>query len=109
MFSKGVIRDEGIDITIKNNAEHFLAPDNWDMVIGVKFGKISKEEFKTYYLNLLRKRWATRKEEFVDLARKNFTEDIVLKCFCPKGTPYCHAQLASDFMNALTEKLKASQ
>jgi len=105
MFYKGTIRDSGIDITIKNNPNHVLSSDNWDMVLNVKFGKISKEEYITYYTNLLRDRWSTRKQEFIDLAKLGINRDIVLKCFCPKNTSYCHAKIAAKFMNNLVKKL----
>lgn len=105
MFSKGVMRDKGIDITLKNNPNHVLAPDNWDMVLGVKFGKVSNEEYYNYYTNLIRSRWVTRKQEFIDLAKQGMQSDIKLKCFCPKNTPYCHADIAAKFLNNLAKKL----
>jgi hypothetical protein len=105
MFSKGVLKDTGIDITIKNNPNHVLSPDNWDMVLDVKFGKISHQEYKIYYLNLIRDRWDTRKYEFIDLAKQGATTDIKLKCFCKMSEKYCHAYLASEFMNKLIQKL----
>lgn len=105
MFSKGVMKNKGIDITIKNNPGHVLAPDNWDKVLGVKFGKIPRQEYKTYYLNLIRERWTTRKQEFVDLAKIGAKEDIKLKCFCPMKDKFCHCYLAADFMNMLIKKL----
>jgi len=105
MFVKGTMKDEGIDVTIKNNPDHVLAPNNWDMVLDVKFGKISTDEYKTWYHNLIRERWKTRQKEIMDLAREGKSKDIVLKCFCPKNTEYCHALLAAEFMNALVKKL----
>lgn len=105
MFRKGIMKDDGIDITIKNNPDHILAPDDWDMVRDAKFGKISYEEYKVYYLNLIRDRWDTRKEEFIKLAQEGKHDDIALKCYCPMSTKICHAYLAADFMNALIKKI----
>jgi hypothetical protein len=105
MFYKGVMKDKGIDITIKNNRGHVLAPDNWEKVLDVKFGKISAEEYKEYYLGLIKKRWSIRKEEFIELAKQGSQKDIALKCFCPLKDKFCHCYLAAKFMNRLIKKL----
>jgi hypothetical protein len=106
MFSKGTIKDKGIDITLKNNPEHVLAPDDWNKVLDVKFQKMDVEEYKTWYSNLIRKRWDTRKPEILSLAKEGMNKDIKLKCFCPKNTPYCHAEIAAKFLNNLIAKLR---
>lgn len=106
MFFKGVMKDHGIDITIKNNPSHVLSPDSWDMVLKVKFKKISYEEYKAYYLNLLKVRWGTRKKEIVALAEEGAKEDIKLRCYCPMKDKFCHCYIAAAFLNKLIEKLK---
>ena len=106
MFSKGIMRDGGIDITLKNNPDHILAPDDWNMVMGVKLKKISLEEYVTWYKNLIITRWETRRQEFIDLAQKGMGEDIKLKCFCPNKDKGCHAYYASKFMNKLVALLQ---
>jgi hypothetical protein len=105
MFSKGVMKDRGIDITIKNNPGHVLAPDSWEKVLNVKFGKITSQEYKDYYLNLIKQRWATRKEEFIELAKTGAKENIKLKCYCPMKDKFCHCYLAASFMNQLIQKM----
>lgn len=102
------MRDNGencIDITIKNNPDHVLAPDSWDKVMQVKFGKIDPAEYKKWYTNLLKKRWNTRKNEFIDLIKRGKEKDIILKCFCPKSDFFCHAHIASNFLNKLLERI----
>ena len=106
MFSKGTLKDDGIDITLKNNPNHVLSSDNWNMVLDVKFNKMSVEEYKTWYTNLIRERWETRKSEILSLAKEGMSKDIKLKCFCPKNTPYCHAEVAAKFLNNLINKLR---
>jgi hypothetical protein len=108
MFSKGTMRDKGIDITIKNNPGHVLSPDDWDMVMGVKLKKITPDEYKAWYINLLTSRWKLRKNEFINLAKLGINQDIILKCFCHKNESYCHAFIAAKFMNNLANKLKES-
>lgn len=104
MFYKGTLRDSGIDITIKNNPKHVLSPDSWEKVMGVKFNKITYTEYKDYYLELIRSRWVTRKDEFLELAKKGAKEDIKLLCFCPVKDRFCHGYIAANFMNKLVEK-----
>jgi len=108
MFSKGTMKDDGIDITIKNNPDHVLSPNDWDMVMKARFGKISDEEYKTWYLNLIRERWDTRKKEFLEMAKEGVEKDIKLKCFCSTHNKGCHAYIAADFMNALVRKISPS-
>ena len=105
MFIKGPIKGEGIDITLRNNPDHILAPNDWEKVMGVKFGKVSSEEYKNWYMNLIRERWASHKEDFIALAKEGVEKDIKLKCFCSNSFKACHAHLASRFMNAIIEKL----
>ena len=101
------MKSDGIDVTIKNNPGHVLSPDDWGMVMGVKFGKVKPKEYNEWYRDLIKKRWEDRKQEFIYLAREGMNKDIRLKCFCPLNTSYCHAEIAVKFMNALVHKLKS--
>ena len=105
MFRKGAMRDRGIDITL-NNPDHVLSPDDRDWVLDARFGKIPPEEFKTWYVNLLKQRLGTRKQEIIDLARKGMEEDILLKCYCKESSLYCHGKIASNFMNAVIKRME---
>jgi hypothetical protein len=107
MFSKGTFRECGVDITIKNNPDHVLSPSDWDMVAKARCSKITPAEYKRWYLNLIKERWAARKPEFLILAQEGMDKDIKLLCYCPKTSPFCHAKIASDFMNALVKKMQA--
>lgn len=106
MFSKGTMKDDGIDITLKNNPGHVLAPDDWNKVLDVKFNKMDAEEYKNWYTNLLRDRWESRKSEIIELAKEGMDTEIKLKCFCAQNTPYCHAYIAVKFLNNLINKLR---
>jgi hypothetical protein len=106
MFRKGVMKDPGVDITIKNNPDHVLSPDDWDMVMAARFGKVDREQYKVYYTNLIRRRWEARQSEFMELAKEGIDNDINLKCFCPNKSEVCHAHVAAAFMNNLVERLK---
>jgi hypothetical protein len=106
MFRKGTLKEEGIDITLRNNPNHVFAPNDWDMVLDIKFGKISVEEYKNWYTNLIRDRWESRRKEIIDLAKTGVDKEVVLKCFCPRNTEYCHAEIAASFLNNLIGKLR---
>lgn len=103
MFFKGTMKDIGIDITIKNNPDHVLAPDSWDMVRKVKLGQIDPKEYIVWYNNLFKERWETRNKEIRDLIELGKKKDIKLKCYCSNKTNYCHANLAAKNLNKLIE------
>lgn len=106
MFIKGTVKDkDGIDITLRNSPEHFLAPDDEGMEIRARLDIISSEEYKRYYLGLLKSRWEARKTEFIELAKQGLSETIPLKCYCGKRSSTCHSVIAAEFMNNLVEKL----
>lgn len=105
MFSKGTMKQDGIDITIRNSPGHVLAPDDWNMVTAVRFGRISSKEYSAWYKGLLMRRWEERRQEILDLAKEGMFKDIRLKCYCPQSATYCHAHTAAKFLNGIIEKL----
>lgn len=105
MFSKGTMRDVGIDVTIKNNPEHVLAPSDLGMIRKMKLRKITAEEFKAWYVALFKERWASRNGEMRELIRLGRKEDVLLKCPCPAKHKHCHAHVAALYLNKLIEKL----
>lgn len=107
MFRKGTMKKQGLDITIKNNPDHVLAPDDWDKVMAVRLGRMKPDEYIDYYRGLLKKRWETRRGEFIELANEGMEKEVILKCFCPDSASYCHAHAAAKFMNGLVDKLRA--
>jgi len=109
MFRKGTMKDKGLDITIKNNPSHVLAPDDWKKVMAVRLGRMRPQEYVDYYRGILKQRWDERKQEFLDLAKEGSEKEIVLKCYCPDSARYCHAHAAVKFMNGLVGKLKARE
>ena len=106
MFRKGTMKDQGIDITLKNNPDHFLSPNDWDMVLAARMHKITYKEYRTWYFNLIRERWAVREAEFRDLAREGVDKDIYLKCFCTNSEKNCHVHLAVELMNKLVKQFE---
>lgn len=105
MFKKGTMKQEGIDITIRNNPNHVLAPDDWSKVMAVRFGRMSPKDYTEYYKELLKRRWNERRQEIIDIAKEGMFKDIRLKCYCPMSVGYCHAHTAARFLNGIVDKL----
>lgn len=103
MFFRQSMKGEGLDITLRNNPGHVLAPDNEGMALGFRFSKVSAIDFKKYYMDLLKERWATRRKDFSALVLLGKEKDIGLRCSCKLGTECCHANLAAKFLNKLIE------
>jgi len=93
---------EGIrlDITIKNAKGHVLAP-TWDLVMGLKDGKITWAQYESGYLKLLNERLKTRRSEFVSIVEMARDKDVYLICFCTDER-ICHRRLAMEFLLAMS-------
>lgn len=106
MFSKGVMRDKGIDVTPRGNPGHVLVPDDMDMFRKVKLHMISPQEFEKWYRELFIGRWnGGRKNEIVELVERGKREEIKLLCPCPHKEKHCHANLAAKYLNQLITKI----
>lgn len=92
-----------LDITVKNNPSHVLSP-TWDMVMSYKRGKITWEKYREEYYSLLRKRWKTRKDEFLQIIKTAEQQDVYLACFC-KNEDFCHRSLAREILLKIAEHL----
>ena len=76
-----------LDITVKTGKKIF-AP-TWDMVMGIKHGTMSYEEYTRKYYQLMRKSYKENKNEWNELLNK---DEVVLVCFC-KPNDFCHRYL----------------
>lgn len=95
----GRIGEKGTDITVKGNKNHVLAP-TWDLVMGLKNGKITWIQYEELYLKLLNERMITRFNEFKKLLQEARESDLVLLCYC-KDERFCHRRLAKEFLEKL--------
>jgi len=75
------------DVTVKGQDPlgKIFAP-TWDMVMGVKNGTMSHEEYTRRYVAIL-----SRSLTFnaVESLQSKFPASVTLVCFCPKGA-FCH-------------------
>jgi len=88
-----------IDITVKGNSNHCLAP-TWKMVMGYKRGDLSWEEYTAQYNTLLKERMLIREKEFYAIAFQGLEGDITLLCYC-NAVNRCHRYLAKKFLESL--------
>lgn len=86
---------EFVDTTVKSGLS-WLAP-SWDIVMGVKSGKITPEEYTVQYTELMRKSYRENKALWLELCRK---DTIAIACYCPAGN-FCHRYLLVEFIKAI--------
>lgn len=82
-------RADALDITIKSAAPEGrpFAPDRWDMVLGVKRGRLSADAYRAYYLELMRASYRSQREAWAALLAR---DEVTLLCYCPPALPFCH-------------------
>lgn len=96
---KGII----INITVKDNKNHVLSP-TWNMVMKLKNGSQSWEEYKEDYFILLSERMIYgRSGEVMEIVEQAKKEDIFLACYCASASR-CHRSLAKEFLNRFLEE-----
>lgn len=91
-----------LDITVKgNNVDGKLYAPTWDIVMGVKNGTITEEEYTRRYYDMLSNKHNNDVEaakQTINLVKmvmgsENMPErDITLVCFCPANA-FCHRHL----------------
>lgn len=94
-----------MDITVKSSIGHgkVLAP-TWAMVMAVKAGEITWEEYSQAYFELMRRRWV---KGYVGYKGNPFDpimqlERVVLCCYCTDHT-HCHRALATEVLQKIAE------
>jgi len=90
-----------IDITVKRNPKHVLSP-TWDMVMAYIQNRITWEQYTERYLEILRKRWVSRRKEFNYLVRKAKYKTLILMCYC-EDEKHCHRSLAKMVLDKVIE------
>jgi len=80
------------DITVKGQDPlgKFFAPE-WDMVMGVKKGAMSEQEYISRYLNIIRRAPIAAWEWLCSMEERTFV------CFCPEQA-FCHRNILANYM-----------
>lgn len=91
---------DALDITIKSAGPDGrpFAPDRWDMVLGVKQGRISPAQYEEYYTGLMRRSYRSHPDAWRRLLTR---EEVTLVCYCPRGVAYCHRVLLARILESL--------
>jgi len=84
--------EDRLNITVKSGDKAF-AP-TWDMVLGHKNKKISDEEYKKQYIELMRKSLKENPQKWKDLMNR---KRVVLVCYCKEGK-FCHRILLAKML-----------
>lgn len=84
-----------VNITVKSG-DRVFAP-TWDLVQGMRNGKITEDEFKEKYYELMRQSYKKNRAKWKALLEK---EEVVLVCYCPIGA-FCHRYLLVEILEKL--------
>lgn len=98
----GRIQQPYLDITIKSGKGlgRLLSP-TWEMVMGIKQGRLSEEDYREQYLELLRSRYRQDSSGFVRILTGS-GGTVTLACFCKPHT-YCHRYLAVEVLEKIAQ------
>lgn len=81
------------DVTIKTKEHPEFCP-TWDMVMGIKKGIITEEEYAKQYHDLMIKSWRKNRKAWEELLSMG---EVTLVCFCKKGS-FCHTYLLAEYL-----------
>lgn len=84
-----------LDITVKGKdmLGQFFAP-TWDMVTGLKNGKINEDRYERDYRELMLESWNKFQHKWQELLAR---EEVTLVCFCSPGA-FCHRLLLASYL-----------
>ncbi|MAH07555.1 hypothetical protein CMI38_04885 [Candidatus Pacearchaeota archaeon] len=81
-----------LDTTVKSGDKIF-AP-TWKMVMGVKGGRTTEEEYTQQYYDMMRASYRQNTEGWNDILA---LDEIILACYC-KPDSFCHRYLLKDML-----------
>ena len=81
-----------LDVTVKSGDKAF-AP-TWKMVMGVKQGRMSEEEYTREYYERMRESYRQNRQRWDEVLSM---EEAVLACYCRAGS-FCHRYLLKDML-----------
>ncbi len=87
-----------LDITVKGKdlIGKVFAP-TWKMVMGSKEGKISWDEYKDMYKDLMRQSYREHRDAWDEVLSR---EEVTFVCFCKADNP-CHRYLLAEYFSVL--------
>lgn len=88
-----------LDTTVKSG-DPIFAP-SWDIVLAVKRGEITEEQYTERYIELMRKSYFANREKWHSVMKDE--EEVAIACYCTPGK-FCHRHLLIDIFKKLCEK-----
>lgn len=87
-----------LDVTVKSGNKAF-AP-TWKIVIDLKNRDITKKEYITKYVQLMRESFKNNREEWYQLISQT---EVVVCCYCKAGE-FCHRYILVNILRELCKK-----
>jgi uncharacterized protein YeaO (DUF488 family) len=81
-----------LDTTVKSGDKVF-AP-TWEMVMGVKQGRMSEEDYTRQYYTMMRESYRQSRQRWDEVLDM---EEVILACYCRPDT-FCHRYLLKDML-----------
>lgn len=92
-----------VDTTVKSGFSIF-AP-TWSIVLGLKSGSITWEDYTAEYRRLMNESWKANREKWMEFIQQ--TEPVAIACYCtgvdPVHRPHCHRYLLKDIFEKLCQ------
>jgi uncharacterized protein (DUF488 family) len=90
-----------LDTTVKSGSGLGLifAP-TWEIVMGVKQGRITQQQYTDAYLEMLRERYRASQETFLAILAQ---DQVVVTCYCRAGA-FCHRHIVVDVLEKIAAK-----
>lgn len=95
IFTASIPQQKGkkyLDITVKSGDKTF-AP-TWKMVMGLKNGEITREQYIEEYTEMMRKSYKENRDRWEEVLG---LDEVVLACYC-KPDQFCHRVLLAKMM-----------
>lgn len=87
-----------LDTTVKSGNDAF-APA-WDMVMGIKQGRLSEEDYRQQYIDMMRESWEHRRLEWEKVLQM---DQVALACYCPAGK-FCHRHILKEILMKIQQQ-----
>lgn len=81
-----------LDTTVKSGDKTF-AP-TWEMVMGVKHGRITDEVYTQEYYDMMRASYRNNRQRWDEILSM---EEVILACYCRQDS-FCHRYLLKDML-----------
>ena len=100
-MAKAKNREGFIDITVKSAKEGRIFAPTWYMVMDLKKGKLTEEQYTQEYYDLMRRSFKTDIDKWFEILKR---DKVVLGCYCKSGD-FCHRILLMEIFEKLCAKL----